>query len=258
MLNRFLSHFVAAAGVLFAFAGPVAGSLAAQSRPLAGFAIGEELTFKATFGGLPAGTARMKVEGIDTIRGRAAYHVSFAIDGGIIGFRIRDRYESWMDVETLSSLRHRQEISEGRYHRSTTYEIYPELSKYRKNDDSLQMSVANPLDDGSFVYAVRAMSLNVGDTLRLDRYFRPDRNPVVLTGVRRDSVKVGAGKFGSIVVRPRIRANGIFSENGDAEIWFSDDERRLPVRIKTHFAHFSLSLSLESYVPGAMLAEGIR
>ena len=35
------------------------------------------------------------------------------------------RYDSWIDVQTLSSLRHRQDISEVRYKRKTTYEIYP-------------------------------------------------------------------------------------------------------------------------------------
>lgn len=81
------------------------------------FAVGEELVFHATFGKLPAGTARMRVQGIDTIRGRPAYHVAFAIDGGILFFRVHDTYESWIDVETLSSLRHKQSISEGRYPR---------------------------------------------------------------------------------------------------------------------------------------------
>jgi len=225
------------------------GAITAQARS-APFLLGEELVFKAHFGVVPAGTARMRVESIDTVRGREAYHITFAIDGGIIGFRIHDRYESWMDVETLASLRHKQDISEGRYHRKTTYEIFPEIGKYRKNDDSLETSVEHPLDDGSFVYAVRAMTIGVGDTLRVDRYFRPDRNPVVLIGDRREEVSVRAGKFSSIVVRPKIRANGIFGENGDAEIWFTNDARRLPVRIKSKFAKFSLNLALESYSPG--------
>ena len=77
---------------------------AIQSQRPAPFQVGEELVFKATFGIIPAGTAKMRVESIDTVRGRPAYHITFAIDGGIIGFRIHDRYESWMDVETLSSL----------------------------------------------------------------------------------------------------------------------------------------------------------
>ena len=223
---------------------------AIQSQRPVPFQVGEELVFKATFGIIPAGTAKMRVESIDTVRGRPAYHITFAIDGGIIGFRIHDRYESWMDVETLSSLRHKQQISEGRYKRNTTYEIYPELGQYQKNDEPVQASVDNPLDDGSFVYALRAMAVGVGDTLRVDRYFRPDRNPVVLVGSRREKIDVGAGSFFALVIRPSIKANGIFGENGEAEVWFSEDERRIPLKIKSKFAKFSLNLSLESFVPG--------
>src|SRR3954470_23300234 len=108
---------------------------------------GEELTYRATFGGIPAGSARMRVEGIDLVRGRPAYHVVFLIDGGIPFFRVHDRYESWIDVETLASLRHRQQISEGHYKRTTVYEIYPERAEYQKEGDSVRASVANPLDD---------------------------------------------------------------------------------------------------------------
>src|SRR5687768_9573754 len=74
------------------------------------FRVGEELGDRATFGTLRAGTAPMRVEGIEVIRGRPAYHVVFTIEGRIPFFRVRDRYESWIDIETLSSLRHRQQI----------------------------------------------------------------------------------------------------------------------------------------------------
>ena len=214
------------------------------------FAVGEELRYKATFGGIPAGSARMRVDGVEMVRGRPAYHVVFNIDGGIPFFRVHDRYESWIDVRTLASLRHRQQISEGRYARTTTYEIYPDRAEYRKNDEAVQPSVRSPLDDGSFVYAVRTAAIRVGETRRDDRYFRPDRNPVILTGLRMDTIRVGAGTYSTVVVRPSIRANGIFSENGDAQIWFSDDASRYPVKVTTRFAKFTLTLSLQSVTPG--------
>ncbi len=236
----------------------IAGPLSAQTAtaesgpPFAPvpFAVGEELVFHAKFGVIPAGSARMRVEGIDTVRGRAAYHVTFAVDGGIPLFRVHDRYESWIDVATLSSLRHRQQISEGRYSRNTTYEIMPESGLYRKNDEPAKPTVANPLDDGSFIYAVRAAGVRVGETRRDDRYFMPDRNPVVLTGLREDTVSVGAGTFVTTIVRPTIKTGGIFSENGEAQVWFTNDERRLPVLLKTKFSRFSLTLSLESITYG--------
>lgn len=214
------------------------------------FAIGEELVYRATFGGIPAGRARMRVAGVERVRGRLAYHLIFSIEGGIPLFRVRDHYESWVDVETLASLRHRQRISEGSYKRTTTYEIFPDRAQYRKNDEPLQPSVRSPLDDGSFIYAVRIAGVRVGETRRDDRYFRPDRNPVVLSGIGQETVKVGAGTFATTVVRPTIKANGLFSENGDARIWFTDDDRRIPVLVKTKFSRFTLTLTLESMTAG--------
>lgn len=231
----------------------IAGSLPAQpATAVPGppapvpFTVGEELVFHAKFGAFPAGTARMRVEGVDTVRGHAAYHVTFAIDGGILFFRVHDRYDSWIDVETLSSLRYVQHISEGRYSRNTNYVIMPERGEYQKNDETPQPTVANPLDDASFIYAIRSADMRVGDTLRVDRYFVPDKNPVVLTGLREDTVTVGAGTFATIVVRPTIKTDGIFSENGEAQVWLSNDDRRLPVQLKTRFSRFSLTLFLTS------------
>ena len=214
------------------------------------FTVGEELRYKATFGGIPAGSARMRVEGVELVRGQPAYHVVFTIEGGIPFFRVRDRYESWIDAHTLASLRHRQQISEGRYRRTTTYEIYPERAEYRKDDGEPQPSVGEPLDEGSFIYAVRVAGLRAGETRRDDRYFRPDRNPVVLTGLRQETVTVPAGTFATTVVRPSIRTKGIFSEDGEAQVWFSDDARRVPVQVKTKFSKFSLALTLESVTHG--------
>jgi hypothetical protein len=220
-----------------------------EGRAKVPFNVGEELTYRASFGGIHAGTARMRVNGIELVRGRAAYHVVFTIDGGVPFFRVHDRYDSWIDVQTLSSLRHHQQISEGRYKRTTRYEIYPERGTYELGD-SVFPSVNHPLDDGSFIYAVRTAGIKVGETRQDDRYFRPDRNPVVLTGLRQESVTVGAGDFDATVVKPSIKTNGIFSDRGEAQVWFSDDARRYPVMLRSKFAKFTLKLELESIDQG--------
>src|SRR5690242_10271737 len=158
-----------------AVAQPAATPAAAPAFHLAPapFAVGEELTYSASFAGIRAGSATMKVQGIENVRGRPAYHLVFTIDGGIPFYRVRDRYESWVDVQTLASLRHVQNIREGNYHRNTTYEIFPDRAQYRKDNGALEPSVSHPLDDGSFIYAIRASMPNVGETRRDDRYFRP-------------------------------------------------------------------------------------
>ena len=208
------------------------------------FNVGEELTYRVKFGRIPVGTARMSVAGIDVVRGHPAFHLVFTIDGGLPFFRVHDRYESWIDTLTLASRRHVQEIREGRYARNRHYEIFPEERTYRENDDTLKASVDSPLDEGSFIYFIRTVRVPVGQTREFHQYFKPDRNPVIIRALRRDTVEVPSGRYPTVVVRPTIRANGIFAEDGQAELWISDDAKRMVVQMISKFAGFSLSLTL--------------
>jgi hypothetical protein len=210
------------------------------------FRVGESLVYAVRFGKIPVGTARMTVAGIESIRGHPSYHVVFTIDGGIPLLRVHDRYESWLDTLTLASRRHVQEIREGRYHRNTRYEIYPEERRYRENNDTLRLSVDAPLDEGSFVYFIRTVRVPIGQTREFHQYFKPDRNPVIIRALRRDTVEVPSGRYPAVVVRPSIHARGLFAEDGQAELWFSDDAHRMLVQMKSRFAGFSLSLTLRS------------
>ena len=63
-----------------------------------------------------------------------------------------------------------------------------------------------------------------------------------------------AGRFAAIVLQPSFNTNGLFSQNGHAEIWLSDDEHRILLRMDTHFAGITLGLQLRriiSGIPGA-------
>ena len=220
------------------------------------FRVGERLSYVVRYGRLRIGRASMTVLGVENVRDRPCYHVEFRIDGGLPGLQVHDRYESWLDTATLASRRHVQEIREVRYQRSTRYEIYPEERKYRENDeDSLHSSVSAPLDEGSFVYFIRTVRVPVGQTREFQQYFKPDRNPVVIRAIRRDTVEVPSGRYPTVVVRPTIRAKGLFAEDGEAELWVSDDAHQVLVQLRTKFAGFSLSLQLTEFRPSAPTPE---
>ena len=197
------------------------------------------------------GTGYTEVTGVDTVRGRPAYHLVFAVKGGIIGFHVDDTYESWVDVETGASLRHIQRIREGGYRRTTTYEMIPERATYTENGGPERPSVEQALDDCSFLYFVRASALEVGDRRELTRYFKPAQNPVVLVAERRDSITVPAGRFDAVVVRPSIRSGGMFGEGGRAEVWLGRDAQRLMLQLTAHLPFGTLNLSLRSVPPSA-------
>jgi hypothetical protein len=198
----------------------------------------------------------MTVSEIDTLRGHEAWHTSFSVSGGTFFYKLRDRYESWFDTRTFASLRHIQDVDQGSYERTRTFEIFPTRRVYTENDSEERESVEDPLDDGSFLYFIRTIPFSVGQTYRFNRYFRPDRNPVTIRVVRKERVKVPAGTFDCVVIQPIIKSRGIFSEGGEAEIWISDDDKRIMVQMKSKLKIGSLNLYLKSYTPGNGQANG--
>jgi hypothetical protein len=240
--------------------GTLAASIpAVQPRMLVPFDTGERLTYDVRFGGIKVGTGRMEVVGTQEVRGREAWHTRFTVKGGIPLYRVNDRMESWIDTRTFESLRFVQDLEEGRRDKERFYEIYPENSTYsEKGETENAQSVADPLDDAAFMYFVRTIPLEVGRTYDFNRYFRPDRNPVQIRVLRRETVKVPAGTYRTIVIQPVIKSKGIFSEKGHAEMWLTDDSRRLLVQMKTDLSIGSLSLYLRGYVPGTIaMATGV-
>ena len=216
------------------------------------FGVGERLTYDVRFGPIKVGTSTMEVREISHIRGRAAYKTYFSVRGGTFFYKVNDVMQSWIDTETLSSLRFTQDLEEGSRHRERHFEIYPDRAVYVEASKSPEEhpSVSQPLDDASFLYFIRTIPLEIGRTYEFNRYFRPDRNPVKVRVMRRERIVVPAGTFNAIVVRPTIKTKGIFAEDGEAELWLSDDERRMVLQLKSKMSFGSLNLFLRAFTPG--------
>jgi hypothetical protein len=219
------------------------------------FGVGERLEYDVKFGAVRVGNGAMEVVGTETIRGRTTWHTVFSVRGGTLFYKVHDRYESWFDVASFSSMRFRQDIDEGSYERRRTFEMFPERAMYREDEKPEQPSVPDPLDDGSFLYFVRTIPLEVGQTYTFERYFKPDRNPVTIKVLRREQVKVPAGTVDAIVIQPIIKTKGIFSEGGQAEVWIADDSTRAMLQFKSKLKFGSLNLYLRSIRPASAAGE---
>lgn len=216
------------------------------------FGIGEKSTFEVRFGGVKVGTGSLEVVGIENVRGRDTWHTAFNVQGGTFFYRVNDVYESWIDTETLNSLLFTRQIEEGTRERGQNFEIMPEHGTYierTRQKTTVNKTVEEPLDEAAFLYFVRTIPLVVGETYDFHRYFVPDRNPVRLRVLRKETIRVPAGTFNAIVIQPIIRTKGIFSEKGQAEVWLSDDPARVLLQVKSKLSFGSLNLYLKSYTP---------
>lgn len=246
-------------GTPLALAASRGTGLPRQASPMpVPFGPGERLEYDVRLGALGRrGQGHMSVMGVDTVRGRRAYHVMMAYEGGFLFAKVKDRYESWIDVSTFVTLRAIQDIRQLNYERFRHFEFFPEEMRFERKDGGSPGTLATrePLDDISFFYFVRTIPLEVGREYTLNRYYRESGNPVVLRVVRKDTVQVPAGTFRTIVVRPLIRTSGLFGQGGEAELHFSDDERRILVLMTSKIPLVgALSLHLRTFQEGRPLS----
>lgn len=219
------------------------------------FAVGEQLNYMVAVGGAKVGTGKMELLGVEEIRGEDTYHAIFTVEGGFLMFKVNDVLESWFDTETLSSRRFIQNIHEVNYKKHRYFDIYPERGVLHQKGYDEMPTVPKPLDDASFLYFVRTVPLEMGKTYTFNRYFRPDRNPVVVKVLRKEKITVPAGTFNTIVIQPIIKSQGIFAEGGEAEMWLTDDHRRMMVQFKAKVPYLkTLDLYLQSYKGTAVQA----
>src|SRR5205809_79154 len=112
--------------------------------------------------------------------------------------------------------------------------------------DTAVATVADPLDDAAFLYWIRTVPLEVGKRYEYRRYFRPERNPVIVEVLKRERVGVAGKKWDAIVVRPRIpNGGGIFAEKADARMWLSDDSLRIMLALQSKFSFGQVTLKLK-------------
>jgi hypothetical protein len=70
--------------------------------------------------------------------------------------------------------------------------------------------------------------------------------------LRREELVTALGRFKTIVVQPLLKSEGIFPRTGDIFIWLTDDDRRIPVQMKSKMfvGNITGTLTGGSYWPG--------
>ena len=250
-IRNIVAAFVLVAGV---------GSGSAQSGTVkyaaVPFAPGEKATYRVSLGIVGnVGHGSLEVDStMDMVNGHTSYGLTMKLSGGVPFARVEDEYHSWLDATHLFSRRFKQDQHEVRYERHRTFDFFPEQLIWKRTDNNEQgtLPTAQPLDDLSFLYYIRTLPLEVGKTYILNRYFVDEGNPVTVKVLRKQVYTTpNLGKFNTIVVQPIIKTKGLFSEGGQAEVYFTDDSKRILVAMKSKVKILkSLDMVLESYSPG--------
>jgi len=218
------------------------------------FGVGEKLEYSVNYGFINAGNAVMEIDTVIDIRGHKCFRViSTARSNKFFStfYRVNDRVLSFIDVEGIYSLWFEKHLREGNF-KSDRWISFHQDKNIAVNNKQDTLKVPEFVQDVlSAMYYIRTQPLEVGKAILVDNHTDNKNYPLEVKILRKEKIKVGAGKFECFVVEPLLQeGGGVFQHKGKLTVWLTDDQYRLPVLMKSKIFVGSISAELERYSVG--------
>jgi len=222
------------------------------AKPRAEYAlpVGQTFVYNGLWRVFNAGTAslRMETAGAET----RVVGAADATGSAAVLYRVRDRYESFLDPATFCSHNTARRVEEGfrkvetnitfDYSRSKAVLEQKNLKKNssKHEEHTIPGCVTDVL---SAIYYVASLPLQVGSTYRFPLSDGGETLTVNVQVEAREQIKTPAGTFNTIRVQPET-SSGLLKEKGKIWVWYSDDAARVPVQARVHLYWGTLTFTL--------------
>jgi len=223
--------------------------------PNQAFQSGESITFKVyyTLAGvyIAAGEATFTVS-LEELSGKPVYHVIGAgknysfLDNF---FKVRDKYESYIDTGTLQPMKFIRNVSEGSYRKyenvsfNKTAHTAITNSGVFKTPDCIQ-------DVLSTMYYARNIDfdkMKPGDKIPFSMFLDNQVYDLYIRYVGKETIKTKYGKFRAIKIKPLLIKGTIFQGGEKMTVWISDDANHIPVRVESPISVGSVKVDMMDF-----------
>jgi hypothetical protein len=223
-----------------------------RKLPNTAFDVGEELNYDVDYGFITAGTARIAIPRYSDMNGRKCYNVEFSVTSKPFFdsfYKVRDRYETHIDVEGLFPWKFVQQIREGGY----KYDFNAWFDQQRlkaltsKGEFAIEPYSQDALSAFYFMRTQNYDGLRPGQKMTVKNFARDSVYTLTVKYLGKQTIKVEAGKFNCILIEPIMKEGGLFKSSGRIIIWVTDDEKKIPVQIEAEVPIGSITTELTSY-----------
>ncbi len=268
-----VSLFTALLMVLMAFDQPAENPVKTQERPETppaqicsvnnqAFQAGEELTYKLyynwNFVWVAAGEVKFRVRDQGSMYQLSAHGSTYKSYEWF--YKVRDKYDTFVDKETMLPLISIRDIREGKYrlYDKITFDRRGNVAKSLRGKSLAEAKLKEyniePCmhDILSVIYSARNVdfdNLQKGAKIPVKLFVDKETWPIRVTYLGRDSDKKikGQGRFRAIQFSPKVGGNFYFDDNTDMKVWVSDDKNRIPLLIESPLSVGSVKAVLQDY-----------
>lgn len=240
-MNKRMSAWIVIPACAVLFAAP---ARAAGPEPVLAalpFKPGERLVYEISWSNIiEAGTAVMEVKEEKRPDGRTAYHlISRASSKGLVSrfYKIRDTIESVIDPIRLSSLSFHlhQRHGKRKKRKDMTFDHAAGTVRVQSNGKENVYAVPDGVQDAlSSLYYVRARKEFIaGKPIIVNVHEDGKTWAVEVHTLGREKLKTAIGEVNAIKIKTYPRYEGVFLNKGEIYIWLTDDDRKIPVLMKS-------------------------
>lgn len=219
------------------------------------FRPGEKVVFKVYYNmgwiWAGAGTATFTTE-LENYKDKPVYHVKG------IGetyssyewfYKVYDVYESYIDTNNLMPIKFLRDVNEGGF----TFKNNVTFNHERNQAISTNgvYDIPNCVQDVlSTVYYARNIDYNKykpGDKIRFNMFLDDKVYPLYIRYMGKEIIKTKFGIYKAIRIKPLLIEGTMFKGGEKMEVWVTDDENHIPVRIDSPILIGSIKVDLMEY-----------
>lgn len=224
----------------------------------AAFDTGEFFKFRIHYGVVTAGYATLEVK--EAVRNnKKVYH---AVGNGYTTgmtkffFNVEDNYQSFFDKTTGKPYQYVRKIDEGGYTKNQEGFFNQDknsilVKDYKNKTERTFTTPENVQDIVSTFYYLRnhpnVDKLKVGESILVDMFFDDETFKFKLKYIGNEDIETKFGTVKTMIFRPLVQSGRVFKEEESLTVWITDDNNKIPVRIKASLAVGSLKADLESF-----------
>src|SRR5437870_61159 len=221
------------------------------------FTYGERLSFEISYGFLTAAEAFMNISTAPVqFFGRDAYEINFDVNSRSsfdLIYKVRDNYKSYIDAKGVFPWKFEQHIREKDYSRDfeMTFDqldhiVKTKLGSEQKQYDNIPEYVHDIISAFYYARTLDYRNSKEGDVQTVQYFYKDGVYPLDIRFKGREEVDVAAGEFRTIIVEPGLK-EGFTSTTSDITIWLTDDDRKIPVKVKMRIIIGALVAELTKY-----------
>lgn len=223
------------------------------------FKAGEWFKFRIHYGIFNASYATLELKDA-YLNDRWVYHsVGYGETTGLarLFFKVEDTYESYFDKFNNRPYKFIRKIDEGGYTKDLeinfNYDNRKAEVQDHKRDKTSELDMPYGIQDliSAFYYLrdnVDVDNLAKGDAVDIDMIFDDDEVfKFQLKYLGKEVIKTKFGKVECLKFRPYVQDGRVFKEKESLTLWVSNDDNKIPLRVKADLRIGSLAADLDGY-----------